>query len=186
MGSNICGRCCCVCDSWRWERGHVTGVVSAIDVIRGLLGLPAVHPAGFPHLDAETHLTWTDDVPLDLDHLEWAPDGPGVVQIIHGGAGMSDAVVWVEACENCYTRLTDMLAEPQSDQPNLSWWLRHQPLRFRAAAASDAAQRAHASSAVITSSETGHSSRARRPATYAGQTYCLRSSGEGCTSTTMP
>ena len=110
--------------------GRAVGVVSALDVVRGLLGLPAVHPAGFPHRDRETGLVWTDDAPLDLDHLESAPDGPGIVQIIHGGPEQTEAVVWIEACGNCYTRLTDMLAEPQADQPILSWWLRHEPLRL--------------------------------------------------------
>lgn len=121
--------------------GRAIGVVSALDVIRGLLGLPIAHPAAFPHLDEETHLTWTDDVPMDLDHLDVAPDGPGLLQLVHGGAGLPERVVWIESCENVYTRLTDMLAEPQRDQPILSWWLAQKPLRFRAAAAADPVER---------------------------------------------
>jgi CBS domain-containing membrane protein len=39
---------------------RVVGFVSALDVVRGLLGLAATHPAAFPHLDAETGVTWTD------------------------------------------------------------------------------------------------------------------------------
>lgn len=124
--------------------GRAIGVVSAVDVIRGLLGLPTAHPAAFPHLDAETRLTWTDDVSLDLDHLDLAPDGPGLLQLVHGGAGLSERVVWVESCENVYTRLTDMLAEPQTDQPVLSWWLAQKPMRFRAAAAADPVERGKA------------------------------------------
>jgi len=113
------------------------GMVSAVDVIRGLLGLPITHPASFPHLDQETGLTWTDDAPLDLDHLEGAPDGPGLLQLVHGGPGLPERVVWVESSENVYTRLTDMLAEPQRDQAVLAWWLSQSGMRFRAAAADD-------------------------------------------------
>lgn len=124
--------------------GRAIGVVSALDVVRGLLGLPAAHPPAFPHLDEETRLTWTDDVPLDVDRLDMAPDGPGLLQLVHGGAGLPERVVWVESCENVYTRLTDMLAEPQTDQPVLAWWLAQNSMRFRAAAAADPIQRGKA------------------------------------------
>ena len=124
--------------------GRAIGVVSALDVLRGLLGLPITHPAAFPHFDAETRLTWTDDVPLDLGHLDIAPDGPGLLQLVHGGAGLPERVVWVESCENVYTRLTDMLVEPQRDTPILAWWLAQKPLWFRAAAAADPVARRQA------------------------------------------
>lgn len=120
------------------------GMVSAVDIVRGLLGLPIVHPASFPHLDEETRLTWTDDAPLDLEHLDGAPDGPGLLQLVHGGAGLPERVVWVESCENVYARLTDMLDTPQRDQAVLAWWLAQSGMRFRAAAAADPAQRRQA------------------------------------------
>jgi CBS domain-containing protein len=79
------------------------GIVSAVDIVRGLLGLPVATPRGpFPHLDEATHLTWTDDAPLDLAHLDAVPDGPGLLQLVHGGAGLPERVVWVESCENLY------------------------------------------------------------------------------------
>ena len=136
------------------------GMVSAVDVIRGLLGLPITHPAAFPHLDAETHLTWTDDAPLDLDHLESAPDGPGLLQLVHGGAGLPERVVWVEACQNVYARLTDMLAGPQRDQAVLAWWLAQKGMRFRAAAAADPGERGKALEVLR--------ARAKRPHVVAG------------------
>ena len=117
------------------------GIVSAVDIVRGLLGLPVTHPAGFPHFDEETHLTWTDDVPLALDHLDAVPDGPGLLQLVHGGAGLPERVVWVESCENLYARLTDMLATPQEDEVVLAWWLAQSGMRFRTAAAADPAAR---------------------------------------------
>jgi hypothetical protein len=53
-------------------------------------------------------------------------------------------VVWVESCENVYTRLTDMLAWLQRDAPILAWWLAQKPLWFRAAAAADPVSRRQA------------------------------------------
>src|SRR5262249_9291907 len=34
--------------------GRVAGFVSSLDLLRGILGVAARHPAGFPHLDART------------------------------------------------------------------------------------------------------------------------------------
>lgn len=114
--------------------GRAVGVVSALDVVRGLLGVPAIHPASFPHLDPELGLVWTDDQPLVLGGLEAAPDGPGLIVLVHGGAGVPERVVWAEAAQDVYTRLADMLSTPQTDQPVLAYWLRRGSLRFRAAA----------------------------------------------------
>lgn len=59
--------------------GRVVGFVSALDLLCGMLGLPAPHPAAFPHVDERTGLVWTDDRPLGYEHVEAAPDGPGVL-----------------------------------------------------------------------------------------------------------
>jgi CBS domain-containing protein len=118
--------------------GHAVGLVSALDVVRGLLGVPAVHPASFPHLDPELGLVWTDDQPLVAGGLEGAPDGPGLIVLVHGGAGVPERVVWAEAAHDVYARLTDMLSTPQADQPVLAYWLGRGSLRFRAAAVREA------------------------------------------------
>jgi CBS domain-containing protein len=114
--------------------GRVAGMVSALDVMRGLLGLPAVHPASFPHLDPELGLIWTDDQPLVAGGLEAAPDGPGIIVLTHGAAGIPERVVWVESARDVYTRLTDLVSTPQTEQPVLAYWLGRGPLRFRATA----------------------------------------------------
>jgi CBS domain-containing protein len=119
------------------HHGRAVGVVSALDVVRGLLGVPVVHPASFPHLDPRTGLVWTDDQPLVVDRLEAAPDGPGLIVLIHGGAGVPERVVWAESARNVYARLTDMLSTPQADHPALAFWLNRGPLRFRTAALSE-------------------------------------------------
>ncbi len=76
--------------------------------------------------------------------LDGAPDGPGLLQLVHGGAGLPERVVWVESCENVYSRLTDMLTTPQRDQAVLAWWLAQNGMRYRAAAAADPAARGKA------------------------------------------
>jgi CBS domain-containing protein len=121
------------------EAGCLVGIVSALDVVRALLGHPAIHPAAFPHLDRETGLTWTDDVPLERDRLQAAPDGPGVLALLFGGAFVPERIVWAESCANVRARLREMLWTPQ--ERALSAWLNKRPLRFRAASLEDAQRR---------------------------------------------
>lgn len=118
--------------------GRAVGVVSSLDVIRGLMGLPAGHPATFPHYDAATGIAWTDDTLLEIERLAVAPDGPGVFALVRGGRGLSEAVIWAEAAHNVRTRLYDILSLPQTDTPLLKRILSdYQNLRFRAASISD-------------------------------------------------
>jgi hypothetical protein len=116
---------------------RVVGIISSIDVIRGLMGIPTRHPETFPHYDAVTGLIWTDDVPLEMDRVDSAPEGPGLIAIVHGGAGIRERVVWAEMSEMMRTRLIDIMSLPQDAYPSLQYWLQHEPLRFRAASLSD-------------------------------------------------
>lgn len=123
------------------EDGRAVGMVSAIDVIRGLTGLPAKHPGSFPHLDAKTGLTWTDDQVFDMEHVPAAPDGPGILVLVNDAPGTPRRIVWVGSAYNVRTHLTALLNVPQHD-PELRRWLA-QPahLLFRAAAVSDPERR---------------------------------------------
>jgi hypothetical protein len=114
--------------------GVAIGVVSALDVLRSLLGIPAHHPAAFPHWDATTRSSWTDDWPLDEGHMSQAPDGAGVLVLVRGLIGESDAVVWVEACANVRGRIAELTALGSSAEPALARLLERHDLRFRAAA----------------------------------------------------
>lgn len=118
------------------ESSRAVGVVSALDVVRGLLGLPASHPAVFPHLGL-AGLVWTDDTILESDRIEVAPEAPGVLVLIRGGAQRPETIVWVEAPNNVRSRLLDILSLPQTDQPGLTRLLEEGDLRFRAAAATE-------------------------------------------------
>jgi CBS domain-containing protein len=121
--------------------GKAVGMVSAVDLLRGLLGIPVRHPAAFPHIDPELGEAWTDDELLAADRLSVAPEGPGVVVLIRGGGRVVESPVWVEACERVHTRLEEILSIPQSDSPALAAILRHRDLRYRAAAIADPERR---------------------------------------------
>jgi hypothetical protein len=116
------------------------GILSAVDLVRGLIGLPAKTPAAFPHFDRTTGVTWTDDTALDLDHvLKESPDGPGVILLIRGGRGVPETIVWAESTRNISSRLIDIVSGPQS--PSLQRILDMPNLRFRAARIDDEEKR---------------------------------------------
>jgi CBS domain-containing protein len=115
------------------EKGRAIGFLSAIDLLRGLIGLPARHPATFPHFDEHTGLRWTDDTLFNFEHIHHAPDGPGVLVLIHGGVGIAESVAWVDSIPNIRAGLIRMLATLPAEQSQLAGWLKRGQLRFRAA-----------------------------------------------------
>jgi CBS domain-containing protein len=125
--------------------GIAVGIVSTIDVVRGLLGMPTPHPDGFPHRDALTGVTWTDDLPLELDAAARAPEGPGLLVIVRGVAGHPDTKVWAEAPEDVRSRALEILSFGSWEPAPLQRLLVHPgQLRFRAAAIGDAIARGRA------------------------------------------
>lgn len=130
--------------------GRAVGVASSIDVIRGLLGLPAAHPSAFPHWDRARGVSWTDDTLLDLERLDVAPDEAGVLALIRGGKDLEERVVWAESAHNVRTRLYDILSRPQDEQPMLKRILAsYSGLRFRAGAIHMADQREAVSESLM-------------------------------------
>jgi CBS domain-containing protein len=123
------------------DGGRAVGIVSAADVLRALVGMPVQHPGTFPHVDPLTHLTWTDDAPLDDQHADTLPDGPGLIALIDDRPWVARRIVWVESAVDIQARILDMLDLPQ-ESPELSRWLRYGPaLRFRVASVPDDARR---------------------------------------------
>ncbi len=137
------------------EAGRAVGLVSSLDVIRGLMGLPASHPSTFPHYDTKTGLVWTDDAQLAFERVELAPEAPGVFVLIHGGPSMPETVVWAEAAPNVRRRLVEILVSPRSLPRRLHTPISRGLIRFRAAAAYDSDQRERALQAI--SSPSAHS-----------------------------
>jgi CBS domain len=114
--------------------GVAIGIVSVLDVLRATLGLSSHHPAAFPHWDAATQSSWTDEWTLDAGHVSRAPDAPGVLVLVRGLAGETDAVVWVESCANVRRRLVGLTTLGSTAEPALARLLERHDLRFRAAA----------------------------------------------------
>jgi CBS domain-containing protein len=153
---------------------RAVGFVSALDLMRGLLGLPGAHPPNFPHYDAESGVYFTDDTPLELDRVPLAPDGPGVLCLTKGGRAMREIVVWAEAPSNVRTRLYDLLSRPQSDaDPRLQRLLLDLPhLRFRAASVTDAERRRELVERLMS-----EATRTLRPAAHAASAAGGRAAG---------
>ena len=123
------------------EESRVVGVVSALDVMSALLGMPARHPRAFPHFDRSTGVTWTDEAELTEEGISIAPDGPGVFVLIEGTPMHPNWIVWTEASPNVRTRLLALLSSPQDDAL-LARIVEHPgKVRFRAAAAADESER---------------------------------------------
>jgi CBS domain-containing protein len=128
--------------------GKMVGFVSVLDVMRGMLGVPAAHPAGFPHYDAATGAVWTDPCALDEAHIDTAPEGPGVIVLIHGGRNRPENVVWAGATHNLRTRLLDLLSEPQRT-PQLARFIEDGSLRFRASMVLNPARRKEVAEQIL-------------------------------------
>lgn len=118
--------------------GVAVGMLSTLDLLRAVLGLPTHHPAAFPHWDEATEVAWTDDWPLDEQGCSQAPDAPGFLLIVGGAPGERDAVVYTEPCPSVRARVLELISvgstPPSTFLPHLS----RGGLRFRAAAVSDA------------------------------------------------
>ena len=125
------------------QDGHASGMVSIIDVVRAMLGVPVSHPPTFPHYDTETGLVWSDDALLDLEHAEQAPNGPGILVLRIGGPFLPESDIWVEAVNDVRARVDDLIGLPQPNRRLRGLLERHVGnVRFRAASVPDAEQRA--------------------------------------------
>jgi CBS domain-containing protein len=122
-------------------KNQLVGLVSAIDVVRGVLGMPAVHPATSPHYDPGTGVSWTDDRVLEMERVEAAPEGPGILMLVRGGAGVEESLVWAEAAKNVRKRLIDIILQPSRQSLELQRVLALRELRFRTARVEERAQR---------------------------------------------
>ncbi len=123
------------------DEGAVVGFVSSLDLLRALVGLPARHPAEFAHADAELGVTWSEDAPLDMNHVDGAPATGGVLAIVHGGVDLPETTVWAEPCANLRARLIEILSPGRKAKAQLAHWMDRGKLRFRWAAVDDELER---------------------------------------------
>jgi len=120
--------------------GRPVGIVSSLDLVRALMGLPVAHPATFPRLHDELGIEMTDPAAFQENEIENAPEGSGIIVLIHGRYGAPELPLYVEYANDVRARLTDLMTVPQDDYA-LQRILTHDRshLRFRVAPATDRA-----------------------------------------------
>jgi hypothetical protein len=112
-------------------------MLSTLDLLRAVLGMPTRHPIAFPHWDETTQASWSNDWPFDEQGCLSAPDAPGFVLVVGGSPGERDAVVWTEQCSSIRARATELVSSPATLPPSLRAQLSRPGLRFRAAVVFD-------------------------------------------------
>ncbi len=128
---------------------RVVGLISSLDVIRGLVGLPATHSPTSPHYDSETGTRWTDDSPFELAHAEVASEEAGVFALIRGGVGVEESPVWVESTTQLRKRLVHILTHPTEQSILLQKVLAFRQLRFRTAIIAESSARERVTTAML-------------------------------------
>ncbi|MEZ4375115.1 MAG: CBS domain-containing protein [Polyangiaceae bacterium] len=121
--------------------GKLIGIVTSLDLLRGLLGVPAPHPHEQPPVDDVTGLVWSDDLQLTPSLPEKLPQGPGLLALVHGGKGRPERVVWAEAATGIRGRVAHLLDKSEHITPHLLPALEAGELRLRYAASEDTARR---------------------------------------------
>jgi hypothetical protein len=117
------------------------GIVSALDVVRGLLGMPIHFSEAFEHRAGG--LVWKGDFELSTDGIASAPDASGLIIVTHGRPGVPNVPVWVGMAKDLRATLTEMVDRPETSEPGLALWLeRHaDQLSYRTAVVEDDARR---------------------------------------------
>jgi CBS domain-containing protein len=113
--------------------GVLVGFLSTLDVVRGLTGVPAPHPAVFPHHDPLTGAIFSDDLELTLEHVAQTPPSPGVIVLVRGGVRRPERVVWVETSSDVRACARRYLERRIEETPQLREILARDDLRFRVA-----------------------------------------------------
>lgn len=115
------------------EDGRAVGLVSVLDVLRGLRGRPTRHPAAFARYDRATGLLWSEPMRFDLGVLDQVAHGPGVFTLTVVAPGREDRVVWSEACADVHRRLEEILTIPRMAPPHLAGLVHSDRLQLRLA-----------------------------------------------------
>jgi CBS domain-containing protein len=93
------------------DRGVAVGAVSALDLLRALLGFGVDRSERSPNTPAPGH--WSPSVWFNLDAVGHVPPAPGIIVLARADEGLHSAVLWVEATSNLHERLDEMLRLPQ-------------------------------------------------------------------------
>ncbi len=121
--------------------GKGVGMLSTLDLLRAVLGMPTPHPSTFPHWDEINQVSWTNDWSFDEPSCASAPDLPGFLLVVCGVLGERDTVVWTEPCASVRARSLELVSLPSEWPPSLLQYVDRPGLRFRAATGVDESSR---------------------------------------------
>lgn len=93
------------------DAGVAVGAVSALDLLRALLGLGVDRSAGSSRAPVPGH--WSPSVSFDLDAVAHIAAVPGIIVLIRAEGGLHPQLLWAEATSNLHERLDEMLRLPQ-------------------------------------------------------------------------
>jgi CBS domain-containing protein len=115
--------------------GRAIGVLSILDVVRGLLRIPLRSSSATERIDHELGLSWAEDELFDEAHVACAPDEPGVIALVRT-CGAEESVVWAESAHSLRGRVCEWL-DLAAEDAALARLLEHGDLRFRCAIVAD-------------------------------------------------
>jgi CBS domain-containing protein len=124
------------------EHGVAVGALSALDLLRAVLGLNNTQSVrGKTHV-LRADLAWSNAEYLELSAAHRAPEAPGLIALSAGADTEAKRPLWAESSLNIRERLDKMLRNPQGD-PKLEALLTVYPrtLRFRCVVVHDARRR---------------------------------------------
>jgi len=93
------------------DGGIAVGAVSALDLLRALLGFGVDRGERSPNTPARGH--WSPSVWFNLDSVGHIPAAPGIIVLARADEGSHPGLLWVEATSNLHERLDEMLRLPQ-------------------------------------------------------------------------
>jgi CBS domain-containing protein len=95
------------------DQGVAVGALSALDLLRALLGLVSGGPE--QEHSSGSRGGWSRGALLNLDSVHHAPQAPGIILFDPGGSGAHPHIVWAEAADSIRERLDQMLLNPQTE-----------------------------------------------------------------------
>jgi predicted transcriptional regulator len=120
------------------KAGGLVGFVSSLDLLRGLIGVPARHPETFVHWDAAAGTAFSNERLLDPEHIDGVPHAPGLMVVSRGGVARPERVAWVEVVDDLKTWLLNYFSHPDELSRTAGRLIKGGALRYRYAELADA------------------------------------------------
>lgn len=134
------------------NRGVAVGMLSSLDIVRAMVGKVPAHPNVRADFDEHTGLLWTADERLDFEHVQHAPQAPGLFLLTERSQDGLDRVVWIEAVDDIRARLMDLVLRRTARPVPIASAIEQGALHFRAALEPNAAARERKLAELVPSS----------------------------------